>query len=351
MGGKVQTRILFSLALAFGLSGVAQCQGLAYGPDTCKQGYVWREAFRGDHVCVRPDVRDQAAADNREAAARRQPGGGANGPNTCRSGWVWREAKPDDTVCVSPATRAQAAEDNRLAAQRRAGASASTLTGKDDRAPITQAPAPHDSRQITQAPISAAAQCLTPPRTPTVQIPSPTNAANSYQYTYEEGVNRYGGDYRSVCNIASASACQAFCIADPRCKSWTWVKAGVQGEYPMCWLKSGIAGKQNNSCCTSGVKELPDDYCAEPRTGFPRGLPARTDSVDHAFNKNLPGSDFRRVCNVTGDGVCMRLCDADGRCRAWTWVKAGVQGPLPLCYLKDSVPPERDDACCISGHK
>ena len=40
-----------------------------YGPDTCKQGYVWREAT-GDYVCVEPSVRGQAALDNRQAQYR-----------------------------------------------------------------------------------------------------------------------------------------------------------------------------------------------------------------------------------------------------------------------------------------
>jgi hypothetical protein len=41
-----------------------------YGPDTCLQGFVWREAFEGDHVCVTPDRRDQAAFDNSQRSAR-----------------------------------------------------------------------------------------------------------------------------------------------------------------------------------------------------------------------------------------------------------------------------------------
>ncbi len=89
------------------------------GPDTCVNGYVWREAFDGDHVCVTPDTRTQAALDNSQAAARRQPGGGAWGPNTCRQGYVWREASPSDLVCVTPDIRTQAAVDNRQAASRR----------------------------------------------------------------------------------------------------------------------------------------------------------------------------------------------------------------------------------------
>jgi hypothetical protein len=34
-------------------------------------GFVWREAVAGDHVCVTPTTRDQARADNTAAATRR----------------------------------------------------------------------------------------------------------------------------------------------------------------------------------------------------------------------------------------------------------------------------------------
>ena len=81
---------------------------------------MWREAFPGDHVCVRPEVRAQAAADNAAGPSRRQPGGGAYGPDTCLPGFVWRDARPGDHVCVTPATRDATARDNRIAANRRA---------------------------------------------------------------------------------------------------------------------------------------------------------------------------------------------------------------------------------------
>jgi hypothetical protein len=89
--------------------------------DTCVQGYVWREAVPGDHVCVTPETRAQAAQDDSLAASRRSPTGGAYGPDTCLQGYVWREAVPGDHVCVTPETRAQAAQDNSLAASRSAG--------------------------------------------------------------------------------------------------------------------------------------------------------------------------------------------------------------------------------------
>jgi len=88
-------------------------------PDACTEGYVWREAFPDDHVCVTPATREQAAADNRFAAARRESQGGAFGPDTCKPGFVWREAQPDDHVCVTPEVREQTALDNRQAYTRR----------------------------------------------------------------------------------------------------------------------------------------------------------------------------------------------------------------------------------------
>jgi hypothetical protein len=93
----------------------------ASDPDTCIQGYVWREAVPGDHVCVTPATRAQATEDNQLADSRRSPTGGDFGPDTCLQGYVWREAVPGDHVCVTPGTRAQATEDNQLADSRRVG--------------------------------------------------------------------------------------------------------------------------------------------------------------------------------------------------------------------------------------
>jgi hypothetical protein len=82
------------------------------GLDSCAPGFVWRDAFPGDHVCVNLPVRDQAATDNAQAGSRRSPNGGDSGPDTCRAGFVWREARPTDHVCVSLAVREQAQRDN-----------------------------------------------------------------------------------------------------------------------------------------------------------------------------------------------------------------------------------------------
>lgn len=92
-----------------------------YGPATCRQGYVWREAVARDRVCVTPSSRAQAKYDNSQAAFRINPNGGNYGTATCRQGYVWREAVAKDIVCVTPKIRTQTAYENSQAVYRRVG--------------------------------------------------------------------------------------------------------------------------------------------------------------------------------------------------------------------------------------
>jgi len=77
-----------------------------YGPDTCRPGFVWREAFPGDHVCVRLWVRSETRMDN------------ANRARPHLRQWAVRQRiclariVPGDHVCVPPETRERAAHDN-----------------------------------------------------------------------------------------------------------------------------------------------------------------------------------------------------------------------------------------------
>ncbi|MFC4533363.1 hypothetical protein [Sphaerisporangium dianthi] len=91
-----------------------------FGPDTCREGFVWREARPSDHVCVTGATRTQTRSDNAAAAGRWTSG--AFGAHTCVTGYVWREAFSGDDVCVTPAVRRQAALDNGQAADRKVAA-------------------------------------------------------------------------------------------------------------------------------------------------------------------------------------------------------------------------------------
>jgi hypothetical protein len=113
---------------------------LPYGPDTCAQGFVWRDAVEGDHICVTPERRQEVADDNAlastRAAAKTPPGQrvevgtecnplfsragdppppGCNpltGQRFCNEGFVGRAATPQDTVCVTQQEADLIAQEN-----------------------------------------------------------------------------------------------------------------------------------------------------------------------------------------------------------------------------------------------
>ena len=79
---------------------------------SCSQGFVWREAFPGDYVCVTSESRSLVTSENRDPA-HAEP---------CQPGTVWRESRPSHHICVSLERRAEVADENRLASGRVAGA-------------------------------------------------------------------------------------------------------------------------------------------------------------------------------------------------------------------------------------
>lgn len=132
----MRVRSVLTLTLAFTAAAVALpapvfADPLPYGPDTCVNGFVWREARTGDTVCVTPDVRDQVAAQNANAGANKDPSQ-AYGPESCSQGYVWRQAFDGDTICVTPAVRSATLADNAAAGSRKQANQA---------APAPQAPA------------------------------------------------------------------------------------------------------------------------------------------------------------------------------------------------------------------
>ena len=148
----------------------------------------------------------------------------------------------------------------------------------------------------------------------------------------ELNVDRPGGDYTNVTLPPGSGApmCENLCSADAPCKAWTYVKPGAQAPNPRCWLKNTVPDKRANNCCTSGVK-----------------LPSVEPNIDRR------GGDYTNVTLPPGSvaQLCLDLCNADVPCKAWTYVKPGVQAPNPRCWLKNTVPDANANNCCTSGVK
>lgn len=64
------------------------------------------------------------------------------------------------------------------------------------------------------------------------------------------------------------------------------------------------------------------------------------------------GNDFYGFNLAQADAAtCQASCTYNAQCLAWTYVKPGIQGPAPRCYLKNAVPAPARNGCCVSGTK
>jgi predicted esterase len=65
---------------------------------------------------------------------------------------------------------------------------------------------------------------------------------------------------------------------------------------------------------------------------------------------NLVGSDYLNFSVASAEpSSCQNACRSDTRCAAWTYVPSGQQGPQGRCWLKNRVPPQTQNTCCVSG--
>lgn len=165
-------------------------------------------------------------------------------------------------------------------------------------------------------------------------VPSKTALKTTAQAFMEFNMDRPGSDYRDFdLNKPEPNLCAAACAKETQCKAWTYIKPGFQGPNARCWLKDEVPDQIENEGCISGQKGV-----------------IATEEMEYNTNRN--GSDYGDMDLRSPDPkVCQAACSNDPNCRAWTYVKPGVQGEAARCWLKDQVPDPTEDMNCISGVK
>ena len=80
----------------------------------------------------------------------------------------------------------------------------------------------------------------------------------------------------------------------------------------------------------------------------PTNSVAQSSSFERGIDR--PGLDYSNfpLRDPSAD-ICQDACLGDARCRAWTYVRPGVQSERARCWLKSARPEPRDDECCTSG--
>ncbi len=160
--------------------------------------------------------------------------------------------------------------------------------------------------------------------------------ASASPVSAQANFDRPGGDY-SHAELPSGdpAACALSCERDRKCRSWSF-SFPTGNDNGVCWLKSNVPARVASNCCISGVRGA---GVVEPRT---RKLEIATDRA---------GGDYRNIVvkEESDGGDCKAACEADNKCRAWTYARPGYAGAEARCFLKDHVKPPRRKPGFISG--
>ena len=153
----------------------------------------------------------------------------------------------------------------------------------------------------------------------------------------QSGYDRPGGDYASapVAN-GDPAACASRCEHDKKCRAWSFSYPAPAGGSAMCYLKREVVPRTQSDCCVSGVRGA---GVIEPRAG----------AIEYSIDRY--GGDYRSFetpPDPTGQ-ACASACQAEKRCRAWTYRRPGYGTRAAHCYLKETIKPPHHKPCCISG--
>lgn len=80
------------------------------------------------------------------------------------------------------------------------------------------------------------------------------------ELTYENQINRPGSDFMNFETLGGSrdwEQCRQACLDNQICRSWTYVRRGVQGPKGRCWLKNSVAAPNVDANTVSGVKYRP----------------------------------------------------------------------------------------------
>lgn len=164
-----------------------------------------------------------------------------------------------------------------------------------------------------------------------------TSLASVQPARAQANFDRPGGDYsRTLLPSGDPAVCALQCERDRRCRAWSFNYPTVSGEGAICWLKNSVPPRVESNCCVSGVRGA---GVVEPRT---TALEIETDRLGGDYRSLEVGIDPR------GE-TCKAACEADNRCRAWTYARPGYISKSPRCFLKDHVKPPRRKPGFISG--
>src|SRR5258708_3669411 len=122
-------------------------------------------------------------------------------------------------------------------------------------------------------------------------------------------------DYTSLSiRTGDPAVCASRCEREARCRAWAFSYPNGESA-AVWWLKSQVPQRIGESGSVSGVRGA---GLIEPKGG----------PVEFAIDRG--GGDYKSVELDDPTGLaCKAACEADNRCRAWTYLRPGYGGPPP----------------------
>lgn len=139
----------------------------------------------------------------------------------------------------------------------------------------------------------------------------------------------------------------------------SFTRLNTQQEYQNACISRGVRMRINGQDCRQ--RKFSDFGCGCNITPSPNQTcrrfqdflrvssgPALRPGMEQ--NTDRPGGDFRQFAlSSPNPEACQNACNSDRRCRAWTYVRPGVQGSQAVCWLKQVIPNPVPNTCCVSG--
>ncbi|OEH76523.1 PAN domain-containing protein [Cyclospora cayetanensis] len=143
---------------------------------------------------------------------------------------------------------------------------------------------------------------------------------------FSEGVDYLGYDLTRIegQEVASAAACQALCVAEPKCAFFSYKISSKD-----CYLKTAAApmGRAVDANVISGPRDCSQVSTADEAPGDAYDLPSGNCAEG---STEYRGRDIDVRKNVRSAAFCQQLCAANTACFHWTWDRN-----RHICYQKD----------------
>jgi PAN domain len=158
-----------------------------------------------------------------------------------------------------------------------------------------------------------------------------------------------------LCGAQGQPPCAVFVRGPLRtCDANLMVRAGACARPGSADVSaSGAAnsgGSNPGSASTTGVTSIQANRGGKTLPSQPQPTQPTSPAGSMEPDTDRIGNDMYGFNVAQADpAMCQTACSVNGECAAWTYVKPGIKGPLPRCYLKSSAPAPARNNCCVSG--